>query len=123
LKLDDETDLDNATTTPRPMRSSDVVDLPRSSRPAITRPETTRRTRATVAPVRREATPAQVEPKVPEAPVTRPDISEETRKPVPVPAIADEPARTEPKKLQWGQQDTKPTSDSQAKFKWGEKPK
>jgi hypothetical protein len=124
LKLNYEIEAEKAMTPPTSERSSDVVDLPLSSPPAITRPEPTRRTRSTVAPAQREATPSRVEPAVrPETPVAKPDIPEETRRPVPVPAIAEEPVKTEPKKLQWGQQDTKPLAEPTTKFKWGEKPR
>ncbi len=124
LKLDYEIEAEKAMTPPVTAQSSDAVDLPQSSSPAITRPEPTRRTRSTVAPARREETPSRVEPAVhPDTSVTRPDVSEETKRPVPVPAVADEPVKTEPKKLQWGQPEKTPSSEPQAKFKWGEKPK
>jgi hypothetical protein len=124
LKLDYEIEAEKAAMAPVTARTDDTVDLPQSSSPAITRPEPTRRTRSTIAPARREATPSRVEPAVhPETSVSSPDMPEEVRRPVPVPAIAEEPVKTEPKKLQWGQTETKPSSEPQAKFKWGEKPK
>ena len=124
LKLDYEIEAEKAMLPRTSERSGDVVDLPQSPAPAVTRPEPTRRTRSTVSPARREATPSQVEPVVhPESPVTKPSGTEELKRPVPVPAIADEPGKTEPKKLPWGQQDTKSSSETQTKFKWGEKPK